>query len=93
MDTSDVIAILALGVSVISAICAVFVYFKGLKRERKQATLDAFNDLQAQVLDELAGFTPTAIRVITENRRKKDTKQQYNHILSYCFHLVRILQQ
>ena len=79
MDISDIIATIALGVSIISAICAVIVYFKGLKRERKQATLDAFNDLQTQVLDELAGYTPTAIRVIAENHRKKDTKQQYNH--------------
>lgn len=79
MDTSDIIAAFALGVSVISAVCAIVVYFKGLKRERKQATLDAFNDLQAQVLDELAGYTPTAIRVIAENRRKNDSKQQYYH--------------
>ena len=79
MDTSDIIAAFALGVSVLSLACAIVVYFKGLKRERKQATLDAFNELQAQVLDELAEYTPTAIRVIAENRRKKDTKQQYHH--------------
>lgn len=77
MEMSDIIASIALVFSVISAAYAVIVYFKGLKRERKQATLDAFNELQAQVLDELAKYSPNAIRMIAEDRRKKETKPKY----------------
>lgn len=80
MEMSDIIASIALGFSVISVAYAVIVYFKGLKRERKQATLDAFNELQAQVLDELAKYSPNAIRMIAEDHRKKDTKPKYNHL-------------
>ena len=80
MEMSDIIASIALGFSAISAGYAVIVYFKGLKRERKQATLDAFNELQAQVLDELAKYSPNAIRMIADDRRKKETKPKYNQL-------------
>ena len=80
MTFSDMLALFAFGFSLISGIYAVIVHIRELSRERKQATLDAFNELQAQVLDELAKYSPNAIRVIAEDRRKKDTKPKYNHL-------------
>lgn len=80
MEMSDIIASIALVFSVISAAYAVIVHKRELNRERKQATHDAFNELQAQVLDELAKYSPNAIRMIAEDRRKKDTKPKYNHL-------------
>lgn len=80
MTFSDMLALFAFGFSLISGIYAVIVHIRELSRERKQATLDAFNELQAQVLDELAKYSPNAIRMIAEDRRKKDTKPKYNHL-------------
>lgn len=79
MTTSDILAVVALGFSLVSALYTVFVYKRECDRTRKHATLDAFNTLQEQVLDELAGFRPNELQLIAENRRKKDTKPQYNH--------------
>ena len=53
MITSDVIALSALLLSVFSMIGSAIVYISGLRRERRTATLNAFNVLQEQVLDHL----------------------------------------
>ena len=48
-------------------------------RIRKQATLEAFNLLQTQVLDELNSQKPGEFIKIAANRRKSEFKPQYDH--------------
>ncbi len=79
MTTSDILAVVALGFSLVSGLYTVFVYKRECDRTRKHATLEAFNTLQEQVLDELASYKPNEIHQIAENRRKNDTKSKYNH--------------
>ena len=73
------ISLVAMIVSIISIIVSVAIYFLGISRERKQATLDAFNALQEQVFDKLNQYTYAKIREICngwqqvlKDKRKKD---------------------
>ena len=47
------ISIMAIVLSLASIVVSVVIYHKGVKREQKQATLDAINVLQVQVFDNL----------------------------------------
>lgn len=56
------ISIIALVISLVSVVVSIVIHFKGVEREQKQATLDAFNVLQEQVFDKLNQYTYSAIR-------------------------------
>lgn len=64
---SVIIAIAALGLSVIS-------YITGVLHDRKQSTLDAYNQLQEQVLDKLNLYTLPQIKEILQNSKSEDYK-------------------
>ena len=80
MNTSDVIALLAFVLSVASGVYTICVHRKEVERQKKQATLDAFNALQEQVLDELSVHRRIEFTQIAINRKKKEYKEQYDHI-------------
>ena len=78
------ISIIAIIVSFISILFSVVIYYKGVHREQKQATLDAFNVLQEQVFDKLNQYTFAEIREICnnwqraieeKNNKKKDEQE------------------
>lgn len=71
------ISIVAMLISLISVVVSVAIYILGISRERKQATLDAFNILQEQVFDKLNQYTFAEIRqVCTDWQRILDDKRK-----------------
>ena len=74
MTTSDVLSLLALGVSVFSVASSTVVYVTGRQRERRTATLNAFNVLQEQVLDHLNLYTRKRVEEISASPRSEEYK-------------------
>lgn len=73
-----ILSIIAIVISFASIIVSIAIYVVGVKREKKQATLDAVNVLQEQVFDNLNLYTLAEIENIcirwkTETRRRKTT--------------------
>lgn len=66
--------IITLGISMLSLFFSVFTYVITVRRNRKQATLDAYNCLQEQVFDRLNQYTPSEIREIAKNNRSSEYK-------------------
>ena len=85
--TENVLSLLALIVSVISFSLSWWVHKQSLVRERKQATLDAFNVFQCQVLDELSGYPRKEIEEIAEDPRSTDYKS-VSKLLARCEHFA-----
>lgn len=79
METSDGLALAAILISIISGIYSYYVHRTECEREKKQATLDAFNILQEQVLDELNNTTPSEFKKIAHGKRKAEYKPAYDH--------------
>lgn len=62
---------ISLGAAVISLFAlatTIITYIMGLQRQRKQATLDAYNTLQNEALDKLNTYTKKQIAEISENQ-------------------------
>lgn len=73
------LSIIAIIISFLSIIASIIIYYMGIHREQKQATLDAFNILQEQVFDKLNLYTFAEIREICDNWKKAiDEKQNQN---------------
>lgn len=53
---------------------------EGLDREKKQATLDAYNRLQEQAFDKINIYKPAEIRDICRNRRSEEYKVLSSYI-------------
>lgn len=68
------LSITALIISLLSAAFTGYTFFWTAARDRKQATLDAYNQLQEQALDQLNQYTPTNIREIANDRRSAEYK-------------------
>jgi len=71
----NMLAIVAIVISVISGLFSAFSYIKTMERDRKQATLDAYNGLQEQVFDQLNQYTPAEIRKIAMDNRGNQYKE------------------
>lgn len=69
------ISIISLDVSVITGGFALYSFFWTASRDRKQATLDAYNNLQKQALDHLNHYMPKAIEDIALHPRSTNTKR------------------
>ena len=96
MNISDIIAILAF---VIPASGAVVSFILNNRRTKRQATLDAFNVLQEQALDQLNQLTKTDYQRIADARKRtkevdpndRNGKTRYNEIrtlLARCEHFA-----
>ncbi len=81
------ISITAALISIVSFGFSVWIYYAGLRRQRKQATLDAFNILQGQVLDKLNTYTKTGVREIAKNPRAEEYKE-LSALLARCEHFA-----
>lgn len=74
------LSIFAIIISFFSIVVSVAIYYQGVQREKKQATLDAFNILQEQAFDKLNQYTFAEIRAICDNwqdtiaKKKNQTK-------------------
>ena len=65
---------IAIIISVISGGFSLYTFVWTAKRDRKQATLDAYNQLQQQVFDELNLYRPSEIAEIAKNPCSPDFK-------------------
>ena len=74
-----VLSIIAVVVSTLSFAFSFYSFFWTARRDRKQATLEAYNDLQGQVLDKLNLYKPSEIAEIAKNNRSP----QYKDISGY----------
>ena len=72
METT--ISIIALVFSIISGGFALYDFLWTSKRDRKQATLEAYNRLQAEVFDNLNTYTPAQIRDICTDTTSAEYK-------------------
>ena len=68
------LSIIAICLSVVSGAFAFYTFIWTARRDRKQATLEAFNRLQTEVFDFLNMYTPSEIAKICENTRSADYK-------------------
>lgn len=69
-----IISTFAIIISFISIIVSITIYHAGIRRQKKQATLDAFNLLQEQVFDKLNLYTINDIEQICETWRNRNKK-------------------
>lgn len=69
-----IISIASIILAVISAVHSIYVYIQTVKHDKKQATLDAFNILQEQVLDKINLYSNSKIKEIAEDSRSKKYK-------------------
>ena len=66
---------------------SILTYIMGLRRQRKQATLDAYNTLQKEALDNLNTYTKKQIAEISENPRLEEYKE-LSALLARCEHFA-----
>lgn len=70
-----ILSIIAIVISVISGGFALYTFFWTAARDRQQATLDAYNQLQEQALDHLNLYRPSNIKEIVKDRRSEEYKR------------------
>lgn len=75
MNMETTLSIIAIVLSVISGGFAFYTFFWTARRDRKQATLDAYNTLQEQALDHLNDYTGTEIKRIIEEKDKDEYRE------------------
>ena len=72
METT--LSMLAIVLSMISGGFALYSFIWTARRDRKQATLEAFNRLQGEVFDKLNTYKPAQIREICSDRKSEQYK-------------------
>ena len=72
META--LSIIAIVLSVVSGIFSFYTFYWTAKRDRKQATLEAFNRLQSEVFDDLNKYPPAEIRDICTDTKSVEYK-------------------
>lgn len=77
----------AVALSLFSFVWSLFVHHRALVRERRQDTLDAFNVLQSQVLDELIKYKKNAIEEIAKHNTSEEYKK-LSTLLARCNHFA-----
>ena len=73
------LSIAAIAISVVSGGFAAYTFWWTSRRDSKQATLEAYNRLQAEVFDNLNAYTPAQIRDICADT----TSAEYKTISGY----------
>ena len=70
----NTLSIIAIGLSVASGIFTLITFLWTVRRDRKQATLEAYNRLQTEVFDHLNTYRPSQILEICEDNRSAEYK-------------------
>lgn len=78
MNNSDIISIVAIVVSFISAIITLFYNLFSNKEERKRLTIEAFNKFQNDVLDKVINCSKSDVIEAVENKEDEIYKEIYN---------------
>jgi len=69
-----IVDIVSLVFSAAAVVFSVFTYWSNIIHDRKQATLNAYNQLQEQALDKLYVYMPRELKEIVKNRRTEEYK-------------------
>ena len=84
MPNEVIVAYLAFALSLISAGASAITYYCGLRRQRKNATLDAYNRLQNEALDPLyINYTKKKIQDIISKQTLDEYKEEYKCVGTY----------
>ena len=75
-----ILSIIAIVLSVISGGFSLYSFVWTARRDRKQATLDAYNQLQEQAFDKLNTYAPVAIREIAKDSKSEEYKTVSGYI-------------
>lgn len=75
MYTEITVSSFAVVISVLGLFISIFTHFSILRRDRKQATLEAYNVLQEQALDKLNAYKPAQIKDIAKNSNSSEFKR------------------
>lgn len=75
-----ILSIIAIVLSVISGGFSLYSFVWTARRDRKQATLDAYNQLQEQAFDKLNVYAPEAIREIAKDPKSEAYKTVSGYI-------------
>lgn len=78
METT--LSLIAIILSVVSGGFSFYTFIWTTRRDRKQATLDAYNQLQEQALDHLNYYRPADIVEIAKNPRSEEYKKNSTYI-------------
>ena len=88
-----ILSIIAIVLSVISGGFAFYTFIWTASRDRKQATLDAYNQLQEQALDHLNYYRPAEIADIAEDPRSQAYKEVSGYIARIEHFCVGVTQK
>ena len=72
----EILSVVALVISIISCGITLYTFFWTARRDRKQATLDAFNKLQTEAFDKLNQYKLAEILEISKHPQSKE----YNEV-------------
>ncbi|MBQ6719452.1 MAG: hypothetical protein IJN20_03760 [Oscillospiraceae bacterium] len=75
MGDITTVDLITIAFSVIAAVFSLITYRNSIIHDRKQATLDAYNQLQEQALDHLNLYRPSNIKEIVKDRRSEEYKR------------------
>ena len=75
----NLLSVIAIVLSLVSGGFSLYSFFWTARRDRRQSTLDAYNQLQCQALDHLNYYTPSQIKEIA----KKPRSDEYKRISAY----------
>ena len=59
---------------------SIYTFITERLRERKKATMDAYNQLQNEVLDKLRDYTAAQMKTIAENSKSQEYKAEYKEL-------------
>ena len=75
MDYISITAsVVSIAIAFLSVGISIFTYRQTMRRDRKQATLEAYNRLQSEVFDALNTYSPAEIESICEDKRSEEYK-------------------
>lgn len=75
-----VLSMIAIVISVLSIAVALYTFFWTAYRDKKQATLDAYNRLQEQALDALNDFSFKSVQEIAKHNQSEEYKKISQYI-------------
>lgn len=75
MGEITTVDLISIAFSVVAAIFSLITYRNSIIHDRRQATLDAYNQLQEQALDHLNYYRPSEIADIATDPRSKEYKE------------------
>lgn len=64
----------AVGISALAFLVSIYTHWSVMRRDRKQATLDAYNRLEEQALEPLDKYMPAQIKEIAQKPRSEEYK-------------------